>query len=509
MAHFSILFANEKTRSDFCKRKGEEFSSAAVKDLNITAIIDEIRKLTPDFPSEYLLFPPYDKDTQKLRGETAEELYGSSAVFDSMKRMASKLYTLKQHCRNIIDIKNKDARNHCFLCAVLEYCAALRYLLEITEGAASRGLAGLHGYAAELLGKAETGLYTRAQELMGKIDEMLALSLYADFMGQNIKTAVSEKEPLSDKIALLAEDILGAKLNFSFSAVNNVQISPLEEALLALMKAQNASVFEELELFYEENKLLDFYSLIDLRDEILFFTGYIEFVKKYEKAGFSFALPKTVEGTICMRNVYDISLAVKLGKPDLIVANSAEIQKGDIFVVSGANQGGKTTFLRSFGQCVFLAAHGLPVPAEKFEAPFCGFMATHFNRAETVGKSRLEDELERVRAILSAAKENSVLLFNECFVGTRRGDAVILSEKVFEKIFSLGATCGFVTHFFELALRDKRLLSFVAEAMDDASEQRTYRIVRRSPDGLAHAHSIAVSCGATYAHLLAETEKPR
>ena len=95
-----------------------------------------------------------------------------------------------------------------------------------------------------------------------------------------------------------------------------------------------------------------------------------------------------------------------------------------------------------------------------------------------------------------------MILFNECFVGTRRKDAVILSHKLFEKIFSCGATCGFVTHYFELSLEDPRLISLVAQISDDGLEKRTYHIRRCPPDGLAHARSIAEQCGATYEKLM-------
>ncbi len=506
MAHFSILFSDKLAENKFYETKNDGIAAEAVHDLALSRILEEIKKGTPDFPEDFLLFSPYDVATQNLRRETAEEIYGSSAVFENFKQFAARLYVLKKHRAGIIEIKNKDARNHCFLNAVLEYCKDLERLCKITENARSRGLRVLHESAEALLSEALRGLYEKAEALSARVSGMLSLSMRFDFFNQTVKIGEREKTPASERLSLLADDLFGVKLAFSFSAVNNVQLSPLEELLLEAMKARSPEIFEELEAFYEENRRLDFNKLIDLRDEILFFTGYIEFVKKYEEAGFKFCFPKMTNGSICARGMYDISLAVKLGRADLVVANDTDMEKGDIFVVSGSNQGGKTTFLRSFGQCTFLASQGLPVPAQSFVAPFFGLIATHFNRAEKAGKSRLEDEIERIKNILSRAGENSLVLFNECFVGTRRGDAVLLSEKVFAKLFEFGATCGFVTHFFELPMRDSRLVSFVADITEDGTERRTYRILKKSPDGLAHAHSIAAACGATYEQLLAETK---
>jgi len=506
MAHLSILFADKLAENRFYETKNDGIATETFRDLALSHVLEEIKKMTPDFPEDFLVFSPYDVATQNLRRETAEEMYGSSAVFESFKQFAVDLYVLKKHRASIIEIKNKDARNHFFLRAVLEYCKDLKRLCEITENARSRGLFALNKSAKDLLCEAYGTFYAKAESLSDHINNMLSLSMRFDFFNRAVKIERQDKMPASEKLSSLAEALLGVKLDFSFSAVNNVQLSPLEELLIEAMKARFPEIFRELEAFYEENKLLDFDKLIDLRDEILFFTGYTEFVKKYEKAGFSFSFAEITEKSICARGLYDISLAVKLGSADLIVANDVEIKKGDIFVVSGSNQGGKTTFLRAFGQCAFLAAQGLSVPAGSFRAPFFGSIATHFNRAEKAGKSRLEDEIDRIKYIFSRAGENSLILFNECFVGTRRSDAVILSEKVFARIFEFGATCGFVTHFFELPMRDNRLISLVADVMGDGTERRTYCILKKSPDGLAHARSIAAACGATYEKLLAETE---
>ena len=506
MAYFSILFADKITENKFYEIKNNVISSEMLQDLAIPRILDEIKKGTPDFPDDFLLFSPYDVDTQNLRRETAEEIYGSSAVFENFKQFAARLYILKKHRESIVEIKNKDARNHCFLNAVLEYCKDLEQLCEITENARSRGLCALHESAKSLLDEALREIRAKAEAISGCVNAMLAISMRFDFFNQTMKIGDRKEMAASENLSSLAEDLLGVKLAFSFSAVNNVQLSPLEELLLTTMKAHNPEIFKELEAFYEENKCFDFYKLIDLRNEILFFTGYIEFVKKYEEAGFKFSFSKITECNICTRGMYDISLALKLGRADFVVTNDMEIEKGNIFVVSGSNQGGKTTFLRSFGQCAFLASQGLPVPASSFSAPFLGLIATHFNRAEQEGKSRLEDEIDRIKNILSHTRENSLVLFNECFVGTRRSDAVVLSERVFTRLVEFGATCGFVTHFFELPMRDSRLISFVADITEDGTERRTYRILKKSPDGLAHAHSIAIACGATYEQLLAETK---
>ncbi len=506
MSNLSILFSDENQRKLMLQKKGNFLYRDVVNDLAISNILDEIKHTTPDFPDDFLLFSAFDSSTQIFRREIAKEIYGSPVIFEDLKRYAVDLYALQKQRQNTFELKNKDAKNHSFLCISLEYCRDLKRLVEISEKAQSRGLRSLHDHAQELFNKIENGVYKKAKELFERVDEMLHMSMKFDFLSQTVKIAEKETMPDLKKLSDLSKNILGIDLDFSFSAVNNVQLSPFEEMLLNVMKERYPGVFQDLELFYEENNSLDFYTLIDLRDEILFYTGYIEFVKKYEKSGFRFSFSQTSQKEICARGIYDICLAIKLGRSDLVVTNDLEIQKGDIFVISGANQGGKTTFLRAFGQCAFFASQGLPVPAESFTTPFWESITTHFNHPEQTGKSRLEDEIDRVKTILSSTNDQCLVLFNECFAGTRHSDAVILSERMFEKLSVSGATCGFVTHLFELPMRNQSLISFVAECLQDGTERRTFQIVKRSPKELANAHSIAVACGATYEQLLSEIE---
>ena len=174
MAHFSILFSDKNAQNKFYEAKNDGIAAEALHDLALSRILDEIKRGTPDSPEDFLLFSPYDAATMNLRRETAEEIYGSSAVFESLKRFAAELYVLKKHRESIIEIKNKDARNHCFLRAVLEYCKDLERLCEITANAHSRGLRLLFEGAKDFLDKDLNELYKKAKSLSNRVNEMLS-----------------------------------------------------------------------------------------------------------------------------------------------------------------------------------------------------------------------------------------------------------------------------------------------------------------------------------------------
>jgi DNA mismatch repair protein MutS len=198
-----------------------------------------------------------------------------------------------------------------------------------------------------------------------------------------------------------------------------------------------------------------------------------------------------------------------------------------IFVVTGPNHGGKTTFARMLGQIHYLASLGCPVPARRARLFLPDQVFTHFEREENLAahRGKLEDELHRIRDVLNHATARSLVVMNESFSSTTLRDARFIGEQVLDTMTDLGLLGVYVTFVDELVVSPRpcfpghpaptdhpadpdrppghsdAIVSMVADVVPDNPAEHTFTIVRRPADGLAYAAAIAAKYGLTYRQL--------
>jgi DNA mismatch repair ATPase MutS len=190
---------------------------------------------------------------------------------------------------------------------------------------------------------------------------------------------------------------------------------------------------------------------------------------------------------------------------------------GRVWILTGPNRGGKTTYTRALGLAHILAQAGLYVPGRSARLSPVDAIYTHFPAQESaqVGQGRLDDEAMRLAAIFAQATPHSLILLNEVLAGTSTVEALGLALDAVRGLHLLGARAIYVTHLHDLALRvdeinaqtagDGVTGSLVAEVDEDGAERgvqrRTYHIRRGPPVGLSYASEIAVQHGISFPQL--------
>lgn len=289
--------------------------------------------------------------------------------------------------------------------------------------------------------------------------------------------------------------------------------SPLEYQLLDVVAAQRPETFDALAEHCRRHLDVSDPGIERFCQEVSFYLAYLDHIAPLRDAGLPFCLPDVQADASAMHVVdgFDLALAcTRRAHGATTVLNDAHLTGDErVLVVTGPNQGGKTTFARMVGQIHYLAALGLPVPARSATVPLVDSVLTHVAAAETPDDpvGRLEQDLLRVREVLHRASGRSVVVMNEVFSSTSQQDAYVLGRRVLETLAARGAIVVFVTFVDALATLGAETVSMVSEAPSDDPGARTFRIERRPPVGSAHAVALARAHRLTYGDVMRRIQR--
>jgi DNA mismatch repair ATPase MutS len=231
--------------------------------------------------------------------------------------------------------------------------------------------------------------------------------------------------------------------------------------------------------------ILAFFAL--LRAEVAFYVGCLNLHETLVERGVAICLPEprsTRERAFSARALVDASLVFHLG--GRVVGNDIDGDDASLVLVTGANQGGKSTFLRSVGLAQLMMQAGMFVAADSFRASVSSGVFTHFKREEdaTMTHGKLDEELARMSDIAESITPGSLLLCNESFASTNEREGSEIAHQVVRALAEAAVRVFFVTHLYDLAdtlHRDPPAQTLFLRAERTPDGGRTFRIVPGEP----------------------------
>lgn len=231
--------------------------------------------------------------------------------------------------------------------------------------------------------------------------------------------------------------------------------------------------------------IISFFTM--LRTELAFYVGCLNLHERLEQKGEPMSFPLPVlpgERKHSFNGLYDVCLALKMEQR--VVGNDVNADNKDLVIITGANQGGKTTFLRSIGLAQLMMQCGMFVPAKSFSSNICNSIFTHYKREEdtTMKSGKLDEELSRMNNIVNNITPNSMLLFNESFAATNEREGSEIARQIISALLEKHIKVFFVTHLYEFAhnFYDKKIGNVIflrAERQSDG--KRTFKLIEGEP----------------------------
>jgi DNA mismatch repair ATPase MutS len=224
-----------------------------------------------------------------------------------------------------------------------------------------------------------------------------------------------------------------------------------------------------------------------LRAELAFYYGCLNLYQRLASKGGLVCFPIPAPACArqhCFRGLYDVCLSLQMERT--VVGNAIAADGKDLLIITGPNQGGKSTFLRSIGLAQLMMQCGMFVGAEAFRAELCPALFTHYKREEdaSMNRGKLDEELARMNDIVDNLEPNSMLLFNESFAATNEREGSEIARQIVCALLEKRIKIVYVTHLYQFArgLFEKEAAgAMFLRAERKLDGERTFRIIEGEP----------------------------
>ncbi|NBB90924.1 MAG: hypothetical protein GVY23_06920 [Spirochaetes bacterium] len=524
------------------------------EDLGLDILARELAggSLSPAEATRVLSQLPVDRDTIVYRRQVLADMARSAQLEEALSALLPKLRELTAFSRSVRDadapllqavwrIGELELYVECIddLCAAFD--AAQRDQGESDQGAAlSEGFQALARYAREARAAAH---FAPLKEELPRLKEGLkqkqsvTIGINLDDRFRPVEAALLSVNPERfQQSGILGRflESLEASPRYRVSAPlhrmpapenipeRKIPLTPLFRDLDDVLHSLGKSLQRSLNEFLG----VETAPLAGLEQELSFYLGAHRLRRRLEAAGLPTCFPQiaeTSERRLAASGFYNLQLALRSleregasGAAHDIVMNELELG-GEVgcLVITGANQGGKTTFVQGAGLIQVMAQAGLFVPARSASVSPVDTVISHFPTAEAgnIETGRLSQELGDLAGMFDAATEKSLLLLNESLASTNATEALVVAEEMLAALRRVGTRTIYATHLHEIsehlgelnepADAGPKIRGLTAETeWDGETVRRTYRIVPGSPQGRSFARDLARKHGISYTQLI-------
>ena len=513
---FSLLYLGENPKRGTAERP------IYFQDLNLDQILDQV---TEDWGQEvracFYAFPESQAEEAYRRA-----IYGDikkEAIYDALMKFEMGMRIWKKYTKRRERVLEELQKQVWYLREAQGYVASLEQLKEKLEKAkpSSEGIQSLLEWISKGLQEKEFQKFR--EEILALWQELSNFRVLLTYEKERFTIAEGKGRGKYDQF--LSECFPAHEKIFKSPFLGSEDFSSLEEELVKLFRKKHKDFFERLNTFYQRKYPYVHEGTMELLTEMGYYLSYAKFQRKMQENDFQFCTPRVTDvnatsaneattkksegssrhkdGLLSAKGLYDLALALtNLEKGQAVISNDAYLAADEsFFVLTGPNQGGKTTYARSLGQLIYFTKMGLDAPAEAAEVPYYQNLWTHFSVEESAetGRGKLMDELERLKPMMQKGQSHCFVVINELFTTAANFDANVMGKRVLE--YFIGEHCKgiYVTHLCDLSKACDGVVSLRAGV--DANLVQTYQIQRSEAKELAGANRQVEKYRLTYEQL--------
>ena len=251
--------------------------------------------------------------------------------------------------------------------------------------------------------------------------------------------------------------------------------------------------------------------IVALIPELFYYTSWAVYIKSLSDAGRTFCKAKASEEMpdglrMKAEGIYNLKLAAAEDGVEIVPNDLDFDDASTVYILTGANRGGKTTITQAVGLLYALAQSGIYVPGRSFEYVPVDCIYTHYPADEdkTLDLGRLGEECSRFGKMFGECSDKSLLLLNETFSTTSFEEGYYIARDSVRAILSKGIRTIYNTHMHKLAVEIDAINSesekYKAASLVVKSDEgkRSFKVVKAAPEGMSYAKDIAEKYGVTY-----------